>query len=325
MKLLLMKNRIHIALSLPLVLLTLSALADPAGFEVKNQAEFSKIVPPSAKLEKLADGMKFAEGPVWVPSGGGYLIFSDLFSSELKQWSPGKGLTTIREPAHKVAEFYNYNGNTIDEQGRLLTGGHGERRVTRTEKDGSVITLVEQYNGKKLNSPNDIAVRSNGMIYFTDPDYGIKPEQKEQPGNYVYRFNPKTRELVPIATDFVQPNGLCFSPGEKKLYIADSSFEKHHIRVFDVQKDGTLANGKVFCTIAEGLPDGIRCDREGRLYSSSQVGVQIFGGDGMLIGKILVPEKATANLAFGGKEYKTLYITATTSLYSIPMSVAGMR
>jgi len=320
-----MKTKIKACLSLSLLL-----CSDPPGFaaadfEVKNQAEFSKIVPQTTKLEKLAGGMKFAEGPVWVEAGGGYLIFSDLFNSELKKWSPGGGLTTFREPAKKVAELYNYNGNTVDEQGRLLTGGHGERRLTRTEKNGSVITLVEQYNGKKLNSPNDIAVRSNGIIYFTDPDYGIKPKQKEQPGNYVYRFNPKTRELAPMVKDFVQPNGLCFSPDEKKLYIADSSFEKHHIRVFDVQEDGTLANGKVFCTIEQGLPDGIRCDMEGRLYSSSQVGVIIFARDGSLIGKILVPEKATANLCFGGKDYKTLYITATTSLYSIPVSVAGTK
>lgn len=318
-----MKNEIKSCVLLSLLFsqgLPESAAAD---FEVKNRAEFSKILGPNAKLEKLAGGMKFAEGPIWIPADGGYLIFSDLFNSELKKWTKSGGLTTFREPPNKVPELYNYNGNTIDEQGRLLTGGHGERRLTRTEKDGSVVTLADQYNGKKLNSPNDIAVRANGMIYFTDPDYGIKKEQKEQPGNYVYRLNPKTKALDPLVKDFVQPNGLCFSPGEKKLYIADSSFEKHHIRVFDVQEDGTLANSKVFCTIAEGLPDGIRCDVEGRLYSSSQTGIQIFAPDGTLIGKILVPEKATANLAFGGNGYKTLYITATTSLYSIPVLVAG--
>ena len=320
-----MNTKTNICLPVSLLLLSHLTALVAADFDIKNQAEFKKIVPANSRLEKLAGGMKFAEGPVWIPADGGYLIFSDLFNSELKKWSSKAGLTSFREPPKKVAELYNYNGNTADAEGRLLTGGHGERRVTRTEKNGTIVTLVERYNGKKLNSPNDVAVKSDGMIYFTDPDYGIKPEQKEQPGNYVYRLNPKTGELAPLVKDFIQPNGLCFSAGEKKLYIADSSFEKHHIRVFDVQPDGTLANSKIFCTIEEGLPDGIRCDVEGRLYSSSQVGIQIFGLDGTLIGKILVPEKATANLSFGDSDYKTLYITATTSLYSIRLTVAGAR
>src|SRR5205085_2661912 len=127
------------------------------------------------------------------------------------------------------------NGNTVDRQGRLLTCGHSERRITRTENDGSITTLLEQANGKRLNSPNDVVVKSDGNLYFTDPDYGIKPAQKEQPGNYVYRLNPTTGELTTLVKDFVQPNGLCFSADEKKLYIADSSFEKHHIRLFDVR------------------------------------------------------------------------------------------
>ena len=315
------KSHLHISL----LVLIQSAVLGGAEFEIKSQTEFRKIVPPNARIEKRAEGMKFAEGPVWISEAGGYLIFSDLFNSALKKWSPKGGLVTFREPAKKVAELYNYNGNTIDREGRLLTGGHGERRGTRTEKDGAVITLVDQYNGKKLNSPNDVVVKSDGIIYFTDPDYGIKPEQKEQAGNFVYRFDPRTKKLTPTVKDFIQPNGLCFSPDEKKLYIADSSFEKHHIRVFDLQRDGTLTNSKVFCTIDEGLPDGIRCYADGRLYSSSQVGVQIFGLDGTPIGKILVPEKATANLCFGDTDNKTLYITATTSLYSIRLAVAGAQ
>jgi gluconolactonase len=303
----------------------LLASAAPAEFEIKNPTEFRKIVPEGAHLVKLAGGMKFAEGPVWIPANDGALVFSDLFNSELKRWTRMSGLTSYRQPAQKVAEFYPYNGNTVDREGRLLTCGHSERRITRTEKDGSIVTLLERASGKKLNSPNDVVVKSDGMIYFTDPDYGIKPDQKEQPGNYVYRLNPKTGDLIPLVKDFVQPNGLCFTADEKKLYVADSSFEKHHIRVFDVQSDGTLANGRLFCTIAEGLPDGIRCDVEGHFYSSSQTGIQIFGTDGNLIGKILVPEKATANLAFGESDYKTVYITATTSLYSMQLAVAGAR
>ncbi len=320
-----MSARIKICLTCFLLLSRPIIAFDKADFEVRNEVEFSKIVPPASKLNKLAGGMKFTEGPVWIATGNGYLIFTDIPGDELKKWSPETGLATFRAPDSRFPDLNCYNGNTLDKEGRLLTCGQAARCVMRTEKDGSVILLVDHYNGRKLNSPNDIVVRSDGIIYFTDPDYGIVPKQREQPGNYVFRLNPSTGELVPVLKDIPEPNGLCFSPDEKKLYVDDSSFEKHDIRVFDVQPDGTLQNGKAFCVIQEGVPDGIRCDADGRLYSASAIGVQIFAPDGALIGKILVPEKATANLCFGDVDRKTLYITASTSLYSIRLAVAGAQ
>ena len=184
-------------------------------------------------------------------------------------------------------------------------------------------TLVDSFNGKKFNSPNDVVVKTDGTLWFTDPDYGLGRNKREMDGNWVYRFDPKSKAVTAVVKDFDKPNGLCFSPDEKKLYVADSG-EPHHIRVFDVQKDGTVANGKVFCVIDNGVPDGIRCDTDGRVWSSAGDGVQIFAPDGALIGKILVPESA-ANLCFGGKDGKTLFITARSSLYAIETSVRGAK
>jgi gluconolactonase len=279
--------------------------------------EFEKLVPASSKVERLATDMRFTEGPQWIPREGGYVVFSDIPANELKKWSKSGGLTTFRSPSN------NANGNTLDLEGRLLTAEHGARRVSRTEKDGTIVTLVDSHDGKKLNSPNDVVVKSDGTIWFTDPPYGIRPEQKEQPGNYVYRFDPKTKNITPVVTDFDMPNGLCFSPDEKKLYIADSG-KPRHIRVFDVQENGTLANGRLFCTIDKGVPDGIRADREGRIWSSAGDGVQVFAPDGKLLGRIPVPESA-ANLCFGGDEMSTLFITARRSLYSIEVNAKGIR
>ncbi|MBM3838899.1 MAG: SMP-30/gluconolactonase/LRE family protein [Verrucomicrobia bacterium] len=304
----------------PCAFLTLALFAQAAGlaaadFDIKDESEFKRIVPDSAKVTKLAGNMRFLEGPVWNPAYGGSLIFSDIPANELKQWTEKDGLKTFRQPSN------NANGNCLDNQGRLVTAEHGGRRISITERDSSVQTVVGQFEGKNLNSPNDVVVKSDGTIWFTDPDYGLAGRPKEQPGNFVYRFDPKTKEVKALVRDFDKPNGLCFSPDEKKLYVADSG-KPRHIRVFDVQSDGALANGKVFCQIDKGGPDGIRCDKEGRMFSSAGDGVQIFATDGRLIGKILVPE-SPANLAFGGKDHKTLFITARTSLYSIPLLVAG--
>lgn len=286
-----------------------------ADFDIKDEAEFKKIVPDSAKLTKLAGDMRFLEGPVWNPADGGYVVFSDIPANELKKWSDKDGLKTFRQPSN------NSNGNCLDAQGRLVTAEHGGRRISTTERDGKVQTVVDQFEGKKLSSPNDVVVKSDGTIWFTDPDYGLAGRPKEQEGNYVYRFDPKSKELRAVVKDFDKPNGLCFSPDEKKLYVADSGQPKH-IRVFDAQKDGTLANGKIFCKIDKGGPDGIRCGKDGRIYSSAGDGIHIFALDGHLIGKILVPE-TPANLCFGGQDRKTLFITARTSLYAIPLLVAG--
>ena len=266
-------------------------------------------------VRKLAGGMQFIEGPVWSNENGGFLSFSDIPADELKKWTQSDGVTTFRKPSH------NANGNTRDREGRLISCEHGSRTVTRTEKDGSITTLADSFDGKKLNSPNDVVVKSDGSIFFTDPTYGIKKEQQELPGQYVYRLNPNTKELTPLVKDFVQPNGLCFSPDEKRLYIADSG-KARHIRVFDVQPDNTLTNGRVFCTIDKGVPDGIRCDARGNVWSSAGDGIQVFSPDGKLVHRIPVPE-SPANLAFGGDDGKTLFITARNSLYCIRTAIPG--
>jgi gluconolactonase len=307
-----MKTRL---LLIPALLVALSATA--AEFDIRDEAEFKKLIPPGAKLERLATGMRFTEGPVWIPENGGHLIFSDIPANELKKWSATDGLGTFRSPSN------NANGNTLDQRGRLITCEHGARRVSITEKDGSVRTLVDSYQGKRLNSPNDAVVKSDGTIWFTDPPYGIKRELREQPAHYVFRFDPRTGKLAAVIEDFDMPNGLCFSPDEKKLYVADSG-EPHHIRVFDVNSNGTVSNGRIFAVIDKGLPDGIRADTGGRIWSSAGDGVQIFSPDGNLIGKILTPESA-ANLCFGGENMNRLYITARGSLYAINVGVRGLR
>jgi gluconolactonase len=287
--------------------------ATAAEFDIRNEAEFNKLVSSSAKVEKLAGDMGFVEGPVWVTEEGGYLVFSDIPNNELKKWSKDGGLTTFRKSSN------NANGNTLDLQGRLTTAEHSGRRVSMTEKDGTVRTVVDSFESKKFNSPNDVVVKSDGTYWFTDPDYGLGKNPKEQAGNYVYRFDPKSKTVTAVVKDFDKPNGLCFSPDEKKLYVADSG-KPRHIRVFEVSNDGIVGEGKVFCSIDRGGPDGIRCDNGGRIWSSAGDGVQIFAPDGSLVGKVLVPE-SPANLCFGGADGKTLYMTARKSLYAIPTSV----
>lgn len=271
---------------------------------------------PDLKVKKLASGMKFIEGPVWTDADGGYLVFSDIPASELKKWTgtfDGK-LSTDRIFTNQT------NGNTRDREGRLLSCEHQARRVSRTQPDGLQL-LVDNWQGKKFNSPNDIIVKSDGSIWFTDPTYGLEKRKQEIPGQYVFRFDDSTSTATPVVKDFDQPNGLCFGPDEKKLYIADSG-KPHHIRVFDVSADNQLTNSKIFCIIDNGVPDGIRCDAHGNLWSSAGDGIHIFAPTGALIGKIPVPE-TPANLAFGGSDGKTLFITARTSLYAIKTNVPG--
>lgn len=286
-----------------------------ADFDIRNQSEFQRLVPKNAELKKLAGGMKFVEGPVWLAKGDGHLIFSNIPDEQLKKWDAVEGLTTFRTNTHSA------NGNCLDRQGRLISCEGGARRVSITELDGSVRVLVDQIDGKKFNSPNDVVVKSDHSIWFTDPDYGLGSQPREVAGLYVYRLEPKTGKIAAVVTDCDHPNGLCFSPDEKRLYVADSG-KPHHIRVYDVDKAGAVSNGRIFCVIDKGVPDGIRCDTNGRVFSSAGDGVQIFDTKGELIGKILVPE-VPANLCFGGKDGKTLFITARTSLYSIPVLVKG--
>jgi gluconolactonase len=292
-----------------------------AEVQVDDAAAFARCVPSDVKVTKLAGDMGFIEGPVWIKDRG-VLVFSDIPNDELKQWSPKGELTSFRKPSR------NANGNTLDRAGRLLTCEHSGRRVSIKAQDGGVTTLVDAFEGKKLNSPNDVVVHSDGTVWFTDPEYGLKnkpgtkqKEDKQQPGNYVYRHDPRTGVTTAVVKDFVQPNGLAFSPDERKLYVADSGAPRH-IRVFDVGANGTLSSDRVFCSIDKGGPDGIRVDREGRVWSSAGDGVHIFAADGRRIGKILVAE-APANLCFGGADGKTLFLTARKSLYAVNVLTTG--
>lgn len=286
---------------------------------------FSRYVLFNAPLKKLASGFDWAEGPVWMGDAG-CLLFSDIPNDRMMRWSPDTGLSTYRAPANFS------NGNTRDRQGRLVTCEHGGRRVTRTEWDGTVTVLADSYQGKRLNSPNDVVVASDGAIWFTDPHYGIfsnyegHKAAQELPCN-VYRLDPVTGVLEAVLTDFACPNGLCFSPDESLLYVADTGrvFENdpQHIRVFKME-NGRPRGGRVFHAIAPGCADGIRVDSEGNLWSSAGDGVHCLAPDGTLLGKILVPE-IVSNLCFGGRAKQQLFITATTSLYVISLNRAGAQ
>jgi gluconolactonase len=282
---------------------------------VATADEFSRCVDPAAVVRKLAEDLKFTEGPVWVPRDGGYLVFSDIPADELKRWSEKDGLATFRKPSR------NTNGNILDAQGRLISCEHSGRRLSILDPDGTLRTLVDRFEGKAFNSPNDLVIARDGAIYFTDPDYGLRGQPSEIGGCWVFRFDPKTQSLRVLAKDFDKPNGIALSPDGKLLYVADSGKPKH-IRVFDVDADGGISNGRVFCTIDKGAPDGIRCDADGRVWSSAGDGVRVFDPSGKMLGIIPVPE-SPANLCFGGADGKTLFITAGTSLYVIDVRAKG--
>ena len=310
-----MSSRLMASIALLTTLTATSAFAD--DFVIKDSEEFGKLIPQGVKLEKHATGFQFVEGPTWLNWNSGFLVFSDIPANHIKKWTAKDGISIFRDDSH------NSNGNTTDRDGNLLTCEHTARRLTMTSKDGKLTVICDKSaDGNRFNSPNDLVAHSNGSVYFTDPPYGVpRGEKKEQPGNYVFRYDPKTRQATPVVKDFDMPNGIAFSPDEKTIYIADSG-RPHHIRVFDVNPDGSLTNGKIFCTLDKGVPDGIRTDADGRLWSSAADGVQIFSPKGDLIAKILVPE-SPANLCFGGPDGKTLFITARTSLYSIRTNVTG--
>lgn len=282
---------------------------------------FRDLVPANAELERLWTGGEWVEGPVWMPHENA-LIFSDIPNDRMMRWSDAEGARVFRHPADKS------NGNTLDLQGRIITCEHLTNRVTRTEPDGSVTTLVERYRGCRLNSPNDVVVHSSGVIWFTDPPYGILSEREgrvresELEGNYLFSFDPGTGLLEVAATDFERPNGLAFSPDESTLYVADSG-SRRHIRSFRMTKSSAgLTGGEEFVRIDQGVPDGFRVDVGGNLWSSAADGIHVFDPEGALLGKIPVPEKVS-NCEFGGPEGRDLFITASTSLYRVPLEVEG--
>jgi len=286
------------------------------GIEVIDSA-FGEIFSEESAVRSIAAGFRFTEGPIWIDKGQ-FLLFSDIPADTIYRWAEGEGHSIWRRPSR------NANGNTVDLEGRLLTCEHGSRTLTRTEQDGTVTVLASTYQGRKLNSPNDVVVKSDGTIWFTDPTYGISLEQKEQSANHVFRLDPGTSEPVSVASDFFMPNGLCFSPDERLLCIADSDRAVHHIRRFPVLPGNTLGDGQVFVTIENGIPDGIRVDRTGRVFCSAADGIQVFSPEGRLLGKIKTP-KSAANCAFGGPGASTLFIAATDEVWAVKLATSGPK
>jgi gluconolactonase len=290
---------------------------------------FQRLIIPTARLEKLYEGCRWAEGPAYFPAGR-YLIWSDIPNDRMLRYDETSGAVSVfRNPAG-----YS-NGNTVDRQGRLISCEHGNRRVSRTEHDGTITVIASHYQGKRLNSPNDAVVQSDGAIWFTDPAYGIDSDyeghkaESEIGACNVYRVDPHSGEIKIVADDFVRPNGIAFSPDERRLYVADTGATHvkdgpRHIRVFDVSDNGRLSGGKIFATSTAGLFDGMRLDEAGRIWTSAGDGVHCYDLDGTLLGKVLVPE-AVANVVFGGVKRNRLYICGTTSLYAIMLPLNGAK
>lgn len=286
---------------------------------------FAPLVKTSARVEHLADGSAWAEGPAYFPAGR-YVIWSDIPNDRILRWDETTGATGVfRHPAGYT------NGHTVDRQGRLVSCEHGNRRVTRTEHDGSITVLADRYQGKRLNSPNDVVVKSDGSIWFSDPAYGIDSDyegyqaESELDACYVFRIDPNTGEVRIVGDDFERPNGLAFSPDEKILYVSDTgSARTRHIRAFAVADDGSLSGGEVFAICTVGAFDGFRLDDAGRIWTSAGDGVHCYDPAGSLLGKVLVPERV-ANVVFGGPKRNRLFICATSSLYTVLLPVRGAK
>ncbi|GAB4515120.1 MAG: SMP-30/gluconolactonase/LRE family protein [Anaerolineae bacterium] len=279
------------------------------------------LVTPETPLEQHLTGFKFTEGPVWHPVEQ-HLRFSDITGNSIYEWSQQAGLRDIRPNSHLA------NGNTYDLQGRMLTCHHASSRVTRMEPDGQVTVIASHYNGVPLNSPNDIVVKRDGGIYFTDPMSGREPfvgipRESDLGFCGVYRVDPEHLHLTLLVDDFAKPNGLCFSLDEQQLYINDTA--RFHIRVFEVRADGTLTHGRLFAETTgdgRGVPDGMKFDSAGHLLCCGPGGIHVFLVDGTCLGRILMPEHTT-NFTWGDADYRSLYITAATSVYRLRVTAAG--
>ena len=298
---------------------------DGCGFHVLQPA-FSECFVGHARVERLWSGARWSEGPAWFAAGR-YLLWSDIPNNRMLRWDETSGeVSTFRSPSN------NSNGNTVDRTGRLVSCEHRRRRVTRTEYDGSITVLADNWQGKRLNSPNDVVVKSDGSIWFTDPSYGILTDyegDKAEPELpcQVYCIDPDG-SMDEVASDFLKPNGLAFSPDESILYIADTGATHEpdgprHIRALTVSADGrSLQDSRLFAECTNGLFDGFRCDTQGRIWSSAADGVHCYDPDGTLLGKILIPE-TVSNVTFGGAKLNRLFICGTTSLYSVYLTVTG--
>jgi len=302
---------------------------DPAIVTIDPR--FDKYRQGNAAVERLWTGARWAEGPVWFGDGR-FLLFSDIPNNSVLRWTEETGSVSVfRSPSNYA------NGHTRDKQGRLLSCEHDSRCITRTETDGTVNVLVDRYQGLRLNAPNDVVVHTNGTIWFTDPGYGIMSNYEghvdrfELPAN-VYCFDPVSGDLTVVVSDMARPNGLCFSPDERLLYIVDTgqpAGTPGPIRVFEVVDGKKLTNGRLFCDMGKGISDGIRCDTDGNVWAAAgwggegYDGVHVFAPDGKMIGKIVLPETC-ANLCFGCLKLNRLFMTASQSLYALYVNVQGL-
>ncbi|VAW18063.1 Gluconolactonase [hydrothermal vent metagenome] len=296
-------------------------------YEIINE-RFARLVNGNAHVDKLATGCRWAEGPAYFAAGR-YLVWSDIPNDRIMRWDETDGAVSVfRQPA------MNTNGLAVDAKGRLVACEHRGRCISRTNFDGTREVLVSEYQGKRFNSPNDLVVKSDGTIWFTDPTYGIDSHyegDKSDPeieGSYVYRFDPASGDLSAVVTNMEKPNGLAFSGDESLLYVADTGASHRkdgprHIRAFTVSENGkTLSGGDIFATCDAGLFDGFRIDTEDRIWSSAADGVHCFEPDGTLIGKIRIPE-VVANVCFGGPKRNRLFICGTTSIYAVYVMTQG--
>ncbi|MFN8009467.1 MAG: SMP-30/gluconolactonase/LRE family protein [Terriglobia bacterium] len=318
----------------------LSQVAVPAGAGsiVQMDPAVKEVFPTETRIEKIADGFAFVEGPVWINEGTGVLLFSDIPRNQILKWAPetlgGGTVTEFRKPSgysgppEHASAYMGSNGLTLDKQRRLIICEHGNRRVTRLEKDGQLTVLANQFEGKKLNSPNDAVYRSDGSLYFTDPPYGLASEKdQELPFSGIYRLK-TDGQLQLLSKELTRPNGLAFSPDEKSLYVSNSDPAHRLWMAFDVAEDGSLANSRVLLDVTaekdEGLPDGMKVDSLGYIYATGPGGIWILTPQGKHLGTIK-PTESPANCGWGEADVKTLYMTAKTGLYRIRLKNQGIR
>ncbi len=327
-----------------LILFVMAALAIMAptqttkqgvGFVWRGDPAIEQIVPKDSAIEKIGGNFQFTEGPIWFKEG--YLLFSDVVGNVIRKWTPDGKVVEFKRPAGydgndaPAGSYIGSNGMTLDKDGQLYICEHGNHRIEMLGKDGKYTVVVDKFEGKRLNSPNDLVFKSDGALYFTDPPYGLwngqdSDPKKELKFNGVYRW--KGGKLTLVVKDMTRPNGLAFSPDEKFLYVGNSDEKKKIWNRFPVKADGTLGPGKLFYDVTgmtqEGLPDGMKVDVKGNLYCTGPGGVWVFSPEGKHLGTIQPPE-TPANCAFGDADGQTLYITARTGLYRIKLSIPGIR